>query len=85
MDSFLKNIKKSTDIVASLEPSIKNAVLYKMANALRENSALIITENKKDIGVAKQNSLKLRSSWEALFGWPRGRRDGKSYWWYSYT
>lgn len=57
MDSFLKNIKKSTGIVASLEPSIKNAVLHKMANALRENSALIIKENKKDIEVAKQNSL----------------------------
>jgi len=57
MDNFLKNIKQSSTIISSLEPSIKNKILHKMANALRKNSTQIIEENKKDISSGKKNNL----------------------------
>jgi len=55
MESFLKKLKKSTHVISSLEPNIKNKILKQMADALKKDSAIIIEENRKDI-TAGQNS-----------------------------
>lgn len=57
MESFLQNVKKSASAVALLSPAMKKSLLMEMAQALRENSAQIITENKKDLEYAEQNHL----------------------------
>ena len=57
MESFLKNLKQSSHILSQLEPSIKNSLLKQMANALRQNSQKIITENKKDLDETVKNNL----------------------------
>lgn len=57
MDSFLKNIKNSSHIISSLEPSEKNRILYLIANALRDNSANIMEENRKDVLAGKNSGL----------------------------
>lgn len=57
MDSFLKNIKNSSHIIASLEPSEKNRILHLIANALRDNKATIIEENRKDVYAGKNSGL----------------------------
>ena len=57
MDFFLKNIKNYSHTIAALEPSEKNRVLYLIANALRDNSASIIEENRKDVLAGKNSGL----------------------------
>ncbi len=57
MDIFLKNIKHSSRVIAALEPSEKNRILYLMANALRDNAMNIIEENKKDVLAGKNSGL----------------------------
>ena len=57
MEQFLKNLKNSAKVIASLEPCIKNKILLQMANALRSNKEKIINENKKDIVDGKKNNL----------------------------
>jgi len=57
MDSFLKNIKNSSHIIASLEPSEKNRILHLVANALRDNKTAIIEENRKDVYAGKNSGL----------------------------
>ncbi len=57
MDIFLKNIKHSSHIIAALEPSEKNRILYLMANSLRDNATKIIQENRKDVLAGKNSGL----------------------------
>ncbi len=57
MDIFLKNIKHSSRVIAALEPSEKNRILYLMANALRDNAMNIIEENRKDVLAGKNSGL----------------------------
>ena len=57
MDSFLKNIKKSSLTIASLEPSEKNRILFLIADALRNNATNIIEENRKDVLAGKNSGL----------------------------
>ena len=57
MESFLKKAKESSRIISQLSSKEKNTILLKMANALRENSELIIRENKKDMSAADLNNL----------------------------
>jgi len=57
MNSFLKNLKHSSYIISSLEPSEKNKILYQMANALRDNCLEIIEENRKDVLAGKNSGL----------------------------
>ena len=57
MESLLQEIKTSSNIIAALEPSEKNRLLSKMADALRKNSKQIIEENQKDISAGKSSGL----------------------------
>ncbi|WP_458699374.1 glutamate-5-semialdehyde dehydrogenase [Sulfurospirillum sp. 1307] len=57
MENFLKKLKSSSSIISTLSPKKKLKVLNDMANAIRENSHLIIKENEKDMHNAKQNAL----------------------------
>ncbi len=57
MEIFLKDLKKSSFTLSKLEPSEKNRILYQMADALRENSSVIIEENRKDILAGKNSGL----------------------------
>ena len=57
MEQFLENAKNSSRIVSQLSGKDKNAILHKMAQKLRDNTALIIEENKKDMIDAVANNL----------------------------
>jgi len=57
MKDFLKKAKASTQVVATLDGKIKNRILNEMADALLENSALIVTENAKDMQAGEANAL----------------------------
>ncbi len=57
MEQFLENTKNSSRIVSQLSGKDKNAILHKMAQKLRDNTALIIEENKKDMIDAVANNL----------------------------
>ncbi len=57
MELFLQKAKEASAICATLEPSVKNSLLLQMAEALKENSALIESVNKKDMDYAKENDL----------------------------
>ena len=57
MHTFLKHAKSASRIVATLDPKTKIDVLAHMADALETNSAIIITENQKDLEEAKNNNL----------------------------
>jgi len=59
MEDLLKKLKASSYIVATLSPKKKSEVLKDMAKALRQNKALIIEENEKDMKSAKANSLSM--------------------------
>ena len=58
MESLLQDMKTSSNIIAALEPSEKNRLLTKMADALRKNSKQIIDENQKDLTVGKNTGFK---------------------------
>lgn len=57
MELFLKDLKNAAKVIASLEPQTKNNLLLEMANALRENTKIILQENAKDMLEAKVNNL----------------------------
>jgi len=57
MKDFLKKAKASTQVVATLDGKTKNRILNEMADALLENSALIVTENAKDMQAGEANAL----------------------------
>ena len=57
MKEFLQKAKQSSRVVATLSTAIKNQTLLQFADALEENSFLIIEENIKDMKLAKQLDL----------------------------
>jgi len=57
MIQFLEESKKTSTIVANLSGEVKNAVLYKMADALEQHCDYIITHNNLDIKAGKENKL----------------------------
>jgi glutamate-5-semialdehyde dehydrogenase len=59
MDTFLKIVKKSSNILGTLSGAIKNDILNQMAQALLDNSNRIVTKNNIDMQNGKQHKLSL--------------------------
>ncbi len=57
MDTFLKNAKEASHVLATLSSKMKTDVLLDMAQALEDNYSLIMQENQKDLELARQNNL----------------------------
>jgi len=57
MVEVLQKVKDASRVVSMLNGNIKRKVLKEMADALNENSAKIIEENKKDLEYAKNANL----------------------------
>jgi len=57
MKEFLIKAKSCTQQLAGLDGKTKNKILNKMADALEDNSTIIISENAKDMKAGKDNSL----------------------------
>ena len=57
MQEFLKKAKFCTQQLATLDGKTKNRILHQMANALEENSKVIVQENLKDMEAGKANRL----------------------------
>ena len=57
MKDFLAKAKASTPIIATLDGRTKNKILNEMADALLENTALIVDENAKDMKAGQDNAL----------------------------
>ncbi len=57
MEQFLQKAKDAAGVCGSLKAGEKKRILLLMANALEENSAQIISENKKDLSYAKKHNL----------------------------
>lgn len=57
MEKFLNMAKESSRIVSQLDNKRKNSILLQMAQALRDNSTLIIHQNREDILLAEENNL----------------------------
>lgn len=55
---LVKKAKENSYKLAGLDATLKNAVLYKMAEYLLENKDFILRENKKDLEHAQKNKLK---------------------------
>ncbi len=59
MENFLNSLKSASYVASSLSSKTKCEVLKQMAIRLRKNRDYIINENKKDLQLAKDNSLSL--------------------------
>ncbi|AZV46492.1 glutamate-5-semialdehyde dehydrogenase [Nautilia sp. PV-1] len=57
MTDVLQKVKEASRVTATLTADVKRKVLNEMAEALIENAAEIIEENKKDLEFAKSNNL----------------------------
>ncbi|RUM69294.1 MAG: glutamate-5-semialdehyde dehydrogenase [Sulfurovum sp.] len=57
MKDFLVKAKACTQQLATLDGKTKNRILNKMADALEENSTIIVSENAKDMKEGKENNL----------------------------
>jgi len=57
MEDFLIKAKESSRVISQLTSNQKNEILLHMAKALRDNSAVIIQENKRDLADADRNNL----------------------------
>ncbi len=57
MEIFLKEAKESSRIISQLSSKEKNRILLQMAQALRDNTNLIVSENNKDMADADLNNL----------------------------
>ena len=57
MVEFLKKAKESSRVVSQLSGKEKNRILLEMATCLRDNSTVIITENRKDMDNAEISNL----------------------------
>ena len=57
MTEVLQKVKEASRKIATLNGNIKRKVLKQMADALVENTKIIIQENKKDLNYAKENNL----------------------------
>ncbi len=52
-----KLAKAAASVLATAGTDLKNAALYKIAEAFAENSAYLLEENKKDIDAARKNGI----------------------------
>jgi len=57
MKEFLVKAKACTQQLATLDGKTKNRILNKMADALEDNSTIIVSENAKDMKEGKENNL----------------------------
>jgi len=57
MKNFLEKAKSCTQKLAILDGKTKNKILNQMANALEENSRMIVSANAKDMEAGKVNNL----------------------------
>jgi len=57
MKEFLEKAKSCTQQLATLDGKTKNRILNQMANALEENSKIIVQENAKDMEAGKESKL----------------------------
>jgi glutamate-5-semialdehyde dehydrogenase len=57
MQEFLKKAKSCTQQLATLDGKTKNRILNQMANALEENSKIVVMENAKDMALGKEHRL----------------------------
>ncbi|MDD2385080.1 MAG: glutamate-5-semialdehyde dehydrogenase [Sulfurospirillaceae bacterium] len=57
MQQFLEKAKNASRMIATLEPSLKDEILRKMADALEKNSFRIMAQNQKDLENATYNNL----------------------------
>ena len=57
MEQFLRKAKESSRIISQLSNKQKNNILLQIANSLRDNTKVIIKENKKDLILADENNL----------------------------
>ncbi len=57
MEAFLKEAKAASHIAATLPSAVKNEVLRKMAQALREATDAILEANAEDMRLAEENRL----------------------------
>ncbi|ACM92254.1 gamma-glutamyl phosphate reductase [Nautilia profundicola AmH] len=57
MKEVLRKVKDASRVTATLNGEIKRKILKEMAEALEQNSSLIINENKKDLKYANENNL----------------------------
>jgi glutamate-5-semialdehyde dehydrogenase len=57
VQQFLEKAKNASRMIATLEPSLKDEILRKMADALEKNSFRIMAQNQKDLENATYNNL----------------------------
>lgn len=57
MEDFLQEAKNSSRVLAAISGREKNRILKEMAQALRDNSSNLITQNKKDMDEGEKNKL----------------------------
>lgn len=57
MESFLQKAKESSRVLIALSGKEKNRILTEMAMAIRDNTKILINENKKDMENGKKNNL----------------------------
>ena len=57
MKEFLEKAKSCTQQLATLDGKTKNRILNQMANALEENSKIVVMENAKDMALGKEHRL----------------------------
>ncbi|MCD4667121.1 MAG: glutamate-5-semialdehyde dehydrogenase, partial [Sulfurimonas sp.] len=57
MEQFLSEAKSASRVLGSLSGKEKNRILKEMAEAIKENTASLISENAKDMADGKSNNL----------------------------
>jgi len=57
METFLKEAKESSRVIATLDGATRNRVLREMAQALREETAAMLDANAEDLEYAEANNL----------------------------
>lgn len=57
MEDFLKEAKNSSRVLATISGREKNRILNEMAQALRDKSSNLVTQNKKDMEEGEKNKL----------------------------
>jgi glutamate-5-semialdehyde dehydrogenase len=57
MEAFLEKAKASSRVLSTLDGQVKNSILNKMADALEQNSARIVSHNEIDMANGKENHL----------------------------
>ncbi|MBT8348950.1 MAG: glutamate-5-semialdehyde dehydrogenase [Sulfurovum sp.] len=57
MEDFLKEAKNSSRVLATISGREKNRILNEMAQALRDNSSILVAQNKKDMEDGEKSNL----------------------------